>query len=94
MQLNSISVVTNQLYSISNKHFEPFAFIVDVTKDNLQISVQKCSLILVTSHSSSFVFISCDILIHGVTAVSSNLGMDTYFFGVILDFPVSKLQCI
>ena len=83
----------NQLHSLCHKHFEPFAFIVDITKDNLAIC-PGMFLILVTSFSSSSLFIICDIFIDSVAAVSSNLGMDTYFAGVTLDFPISKLQWI
>ena len=32
--------------------------------------------------------------IESVAPVSSNLGMDTYFAGVTLDFPIRKLQWI
>ena len=28
----------NQLHSVCHKHFEPFVFVVEVTKDNLAIS--------------------------------------------------------
>ena len=37
MPLVSICVVMNQLHSACQKHFEPFAFIVDITKDKLAI---------------------------------------------------------
>ena len=37
MPLGGIWVVKNQLHSVCHKRFEPFAFIVDVTKDKLDI---------------------------------------------------------
>ena len=74
----------NQLHSVCHKHFEPFAFIVDITKDNLTICPEVFP-ILVTSFSSNSLFISCDIFIDSVADVCSNLGMDTYFAGFTVD---------
>ena len=52
-------------------------------------SVQKYSLLMGISNSR---LNSNDTLTDNIAAISSSLGMEMYFKGLILDFPISKTQ--
>ena len=82
-----ICIFSDELNPVCNKYLTFFAVVVVVSQNNLGIC-PKIFLVNGDSHRLN----NNDTLTDDVAAISSSLGMEMYFKGQTLDFPISRTQ--